>query len=59
MTTGQLLLWIIGLSILLYFIIKWGVKNGINESMLVSEETRRKYRHEQEAAVQRSIDDLK
>ncbi|MER2236695.1 MAG: DUF6019 family protein, partial [Psychrobacillus sp.] len=46
MTTGQLLLWIIGLSILLYFIIKWGVKNGINESMLVSEEARGKYRQE-------------
>ncbi|MCM3357910.1 DUF6019 family protein [Psychrobacillus sp. FSL W7-1457] len=59
MTTGQLLLWIIGLSILLYFIIKWGVKNGINESMLVSEEARRKYRQEQEDKVQRSIDDLK
>lgn len=28
--------------IALYFIIKWGVKNGINQSMLFSDEDRRK-----------------
>ncbi|MEK3973604.1 MULTISPECIES: DUF6019 family protein [unclassified Psychrobacillus] len=59
MTTGQLLLWILGVSILLYFVIKWGVKNGINESLLISEEARRKNQQEREVQAQSYWNDLK
>ncbi|MBD7944100.1 hypothetical protein H9650_08210 [Psychrobacillus sp. Sa2BUA9] len=59
MTTGQLLLWILGVSILLYFVIKWGVKNGINESLLISEEARRKNQQEKEVQAQSYWNDLK
>ena len=59
MTTGQLLLWILGVSILLYFVIKWGVKNGINESLLISEEARRKNQEEREVQAQSYWNDLK
>lgn len=59
MTTGQLLLWILGVSILLYFVIKWGVKNGINESLLISGEARRKNQQEREVQAQSYWNDLK
>ena len=50
---------ILVMSFIFYFVIKWAVKNGINQSMLFTDEQRKKQHEEEVANINESLNNKK
>ena len=50
---------ILVMSFIFYFVIKWAVKNGINQSMLFTYEQRKKQHEEEVANIIESLNNKK